>query len=65
MIAQTFQIQIIKINFLIIQDCIMKTKRFIHYCRLLKYKVVPGPTPGYNWNIVENGVKHQKPNLFA
>jgi hypothetical protein len=44
MIAQTFQIQIIKINFLIIQDCIMKTKRFIHYCRLLKYKVVPGST---------------------
>jgi hypothetical protein len=31
-------------NFLIVQDFILKTKKYLHYFRLLKYKVVPGPT---------------------
>ena len=31
-------------NFLIVQDFILQTKKYIHYFRLLKYKVVPGPT---------------------
>jgi len=31
-------------NFLIVQDFILKTKTYLHYFRLLKCKVVPGPT---------------------